>query len=622
MVEKRRGRPLLKQKGDAHPVLYEGLAARSPSIDFDDSIWMLSEDRFATYPNLKRLDWGVALHDGSLLTDPSNRSLLLSMKQCMAALMVHHAKELQSELTIKVTHRRLIVFCRWLSKNGFNGIDIASSDIDEFLTEIADGMKDAHNPRKTLGTYCSVLRRLSKVGHLLSIPMDATVRIPAAKKFFGDRSPHTPKKKLFPDESKFIALVGVALKYAEPWVDDFLSLRESYIDAVNAMENPSPSNTDALWRALVGQAPLPLVEQLAAVGWSEIEGRRVASRLVTQIYNACYLLVAAFTGMRQGEVLTLRSNCVEWVPQSDGRSYAYLVGLRGKRKGSSRGEIGKWVASPAAVRAVELLERLRKPLHCDEITKKLFVAYSVKGLWPINAEKAKLTNLNERCICARLNQLAQDSQVAADWHFTSQQIRRSFARFVVMRDKRGLLALSAQYGHLHWAITDSAYVGTDLGLEALIAEQDLQDLSDNLTLLLQADSAAGAGFERLAEMAGKVAERPELLSQQDVDAMVESGVALVPCDWGFCVYRADLSACKGSESGPSAVRRSPDVCASCQNFAVDERSYGWWLDRRARNLDFSRKRGTPWQAILIAKQRVKVCDDVLAKIASAGARRS
>ena len=72
-----------------------------------------------------------------------------------------------------------------------------------------------------------------------------------------------------------------------------------------------------------------------------------------------------------------------------------------------------------------------------------------------------------------------------------------------------------------------------------------------------------------------MAKRPRFRGprlKQDVKSyarlLVESGIVLGVCDWGFCVYRKESSACLGNAIGPNPARREPSTCARCANFAV------------------------------------------------------
>jgi hypothetical protein len=73
----------------------------------------------------------------------------------------------------------------------------------------------------------------------------------------------------------------------------------------------------------------------------------------------------------------------------------------------------------------------------------------------------------------------------------------------------------------------------------------------------------------------------QALGSQGVYArvLVDAGLTLGVCDWGFCVYRDEYSACRGDAFGPNLERREPSTCARCKNFVVSSEHRSYWLDQ-------------------------------------------
>ena len=93
-------------------------------------------------------------------------------------------------------------------------------------------------------------------------------------------------------------------------------------------------------------------------------------------------------------------------------------------------------------------------------------------------------------------------------------------------------------------------------------------------------SGHSIGFQlRMASTAIELlAKRPRFRGgrlKQDIKSyarlLVDTGLVLGVCDWGFCVYREEHSACLGNAFGPNPARREPSACARCKNFAVSDR---------------------------------------------------
>jgi hypothetical protein len=80
--------------------------------------------------------------------------------------------------------------------------------------------------------------------------------------------------------------------------------------------------------------------------------------------------------------------------------------------------------------------------------------------------------------------------VARPWRFSCHQFRKTFARFVAVGDKTGLLALKQHFKHVSIAMTDR-YVGRDLELLELVDAEKQHGIRQALDELLGADCLAG-----------------------------------------------------------------------------------------------------------------------------------
>ena len=71
-------------------------------------------------------------------------------------------------------------------------------------------------------------------------------------------------------------------------------------------------------------------------------------------------------------------------------------------------------------------------------------------------------------------------------------------------------------------------------------------------------------YDRVSPNAEIVAKRPRFRGsrmKQDLRSyarlLVDAGLVLGVCDWGYCVYREEHSACLGNATGPNPARREP-----------------------------------------------------------------
>ncbi|WP_454693499.1 hypothetical protein [Achromobacter aegrifaciens] len=153
------------------------------------------------------------------------------------------------------------------------------------------------------------------------------------------------------------------------------------------------------------------------------------------------------------------------------------------------------------------------------------------------------------------------------WALTTHQGRKTFARFAALRDRSALFALAQHLGHRERAVTDQGYCGSDYRLNLFVAPQ----------------AAPGLGGRAGAQI---IARRPRFRGarlKQDIKSyarmLVDAGLILGVCDWGFCVYREDSSAFLGNATGPNPARREPSTCARCANFVVSSAHRSYWTDQ-------------------------------------------
>jgi len=84
------------------------------------------------------------------------------------------------------------------------------------------------------------------------------------------------------------------------------------------------------------------------------------------------------------------------------------------------------------------------------------------------------------------------------------------------------------------------------------------------------------------------------------------------CDWGYCVYRRESSACLGDDRGPNPALRTESTCITCANFAVTDKHRPVWEARHRRNLDLLLHPMLDAESRVLAQTRVTECERVLA----------
>jgi hypothetical protein len=167
------------------------------------------------------------------------------------------------------------------------------------------------------------------------------------------------------------------------------------------------------------------------------------------------------------------------------------------------------------------------------------------------------------------------------WQLTAREARKTFARFAALRDRTGLHALAQQLGHRDRSTTDSGYAGTDY------------------------------------------AKRPQFRGARMKDdiktyarTLVEAGLVLGVCDYGYCVYREEYSACRGNAAGPNPIYREPSTCTRCLNFAVSAPHRPYWLGQVRRCEALLNEPALPTQTLKIVRERLEEARGMLRSIDS------
>lgn len=93
--------------------------------------------------------------------------------------------------------------------------------------------------------------------------------------------------------------------------------------------------------------------------------------------------------------------------------------------------------------------------------------------------------------------------------------------------------------------------------------------------------------------------------------LAETGLTLGVCEWGYCIYREEFSACHGSATAPDPVRREPSTCVRCKNFSVTEEHRPYWRDQVDRYDRLLNDPRLPTQTLKISRARLEEARTVI-----------
>jgi hypothetical protein len=183
--------------------------------------------------------------------------------------------------------------------------------------------------------------------------------------------------------------------------------------------------------------------------------------------------------------------------------------------------------------------------------------------------------------------------------------------------------LAQQLGHRERAETDHGYAGSDYRLNQEIDAEILQQSINAWEHMLAAPGLGGRAGEEI------VANRPRFRGKrmkEDLASyarlLVDAGLVLGICDWGFCVYREEHSACLGNAAGPNPARREPSTCARCKNFAVSQRHRPYWVEQVHRCERLLDEPALPRQTLRLVRTRLDEARSLIRTIDSDAKERS
>ena len=422
--------------------------------------------------------------------------------------------------------------------------------------------------------------------------------------------PYTPDEIAVPLISGAIALLG------DP-ADQILALRDRLEDLYRH-HRPLHRGRVLSWhirRAMLAE-PCPCADRYPNAEWPL---RRLAFML-DRLGDACFVVIAYLVGARASEILRLEEGCLERRPaDGDGEEHVYLVGTITKTSRTEHGDIHRWLAPEPVQRAIVILERLSAPLRELSGEKNLWLHQLGRGRSPLPTAMA-ISRLRPPMVNVRLNErfapfLSLPDRQGGTWRVTTYQGRKTFSRFIGRRDRTGLTALQRHLGHIHRAMTDRAYVGTDFELAELIDDQTAEETRKALEDLLLAPHVAGKAGVMLSERSPfRGRTRQGDVNVYITEILAETDMRLGVCDWGYCLYRRETSACLGGEREPNPLLRTQSTCSTCANFAVTDRHRPVWEARLERNTTLLQREDLDGESRALAEVRIKESRQILKQL--------
>lgn len=272
---------------------------------------------------------------------------------------------------------------------------------------------------------------------------------------------------------------------------------------------------------------------------------------------------------------------------------------------------------PSAVRAIDVIQRVLQPwreIAYDKQNRELlFVTWGKAGRAfprsPYDIEpmsSATLGLLQKTFISSSIDWCElPDDPVLARYKATvgmciiSHQWRKNYARFVFQVNRKMIPAVARQFKHLSLAMTEQAYIGTDIGLIEDVAIENRRMTVDLLLQKLRGDGPRHEGRmgklleqykHNLGQIVGETHENARVMLEQwcssrDLKIFFHGYGSCIP---GLAPSEAEChkqeKTVHWANNEPNYSRREPSVCAGCYLFIVGPENVAYWLDRYVRNM--------------------------------------
>ncbi|WP_081336133.1 site-specific integrase [Burkholderia vietnamiensis] len=580
--------------------------------DAGRTVWRIKASRLQPDGDLK-VSWGDVI-PARVGTKHQRHVLLSSAKKLYLSMYgpANPKRKSYSPTTLCQGFSRLRTIIRWMvAKDIWRFSDIDADHLLEFFREV--------KPRGSLPCETTVSRWIYEFSIMWELrgkyPYPICVDIAVLENEIRTRvrtRPARPWSAL--DEDVAFALIRDGLS----WLDQFGAfMRDVVCDAWNESEKSvglrrwERRKCSKTFYSAIATHPgyLKLCDSLTIT--APVHQTLGLALSVTE--GACVFLLLVLVGFRASELIALNVDCLTTDGADNDFPLMYLNGPAAKKRGAMR----RWVAGDPVPRIVEYLVGLTSFRISNNSGAEALLLQRPTGA-PMFMHGRRRPRWTPGVLMKRLRMFAAKGVRAGAVQAASihpHMLRKTFAQLAVKRDKSRLESVAAQLGHAYRSFTDDCYVRPDHELFRLLAEQDRLELARGLEQLLTCNSLGGKAASAIERIRGRAAGfqgRKSLTAL--VSDLIDKGVQLAPCDWGYCVYSKAHSACRGDDRGPNEVYRSPDVCGGCRNFVVTAEHRSWWETRVRDEEAFLARPALPEQTRLLVDGRLRTSRNVLTQL--------
>jgi integrase len=546
---------------------------------FGDDLWDLGSLNFLKNRSARTwvIGFGITLADGSTLTEPANAALYLGFKEYLYARLHNPPNGYPPVKPYTIVHEfnLLVTFIRWMIIEDMTAYSqLRPKDIEiDFLaflkkttTHIGNSKTAVHRSEMRVYRILAVVQRL---WYFRERTTDSLTFNPFAGKSpfavlgLKHNQSHENTTPVIPDEV-MEPLAITALDYVRTYSADILHARSVADDCARRFEEQYGRKiraTDKDYcrylnqiKAILSTVPISTKPDANEPWRPHFVTPPEVRREEHLLFIACYIVVAWLTGMRDSEITSMREGCLYRERSSDGVVERYRIrGTLFKNMPDKKGREETWVAIEPVAKAIEVLERLTKPLRLQSGKKDLFLA----GKWGINVPSTSSINDGLRLFARHVGAPLVDGK---PWRLSTRQFRRTLARWIARRPF-GEIAGMMQFKHIQMA-TFEGYVGSDPGWrkdleqEKLIA--DIERLEDLEIDILNGTVAGPKGLELVESFRGIAGDRRDDDERYMLKHLAKT---LFVGPFNLCFYEPAFALCQ--QHAPEKDRYTP-ITSHCQ----------------------------------------------------------
>lgn len=435
--------------------------------------------------------------------------------------------------------------------------------------------------------------------------------------------------------------------------EDVIQLQYAYLEAraeirgpsgISGLQNARRVIENFQFSTLPGESlpwHEPLHEVTAETYWNDAADLRPSQRLrglILVIRNAAAIVLQSCSGIRINEMCSITAGinaetglpaCISVRTSHSGTSELFYLRAMLRKTRATPTETEWLIGSrpvgdpwtPPTVRAVAVLQRLYAPWRAlagndTRVGNSLLVSFTGKlglprvseSIGPITTEVllygqkdfvrqfVDLSNLPNKNVRGEDLGRYRDSQGTC---ITTHQWRKTYARYLFRTNNYLMQAISQQFKHLSFAMTEKAYIGND---PTMLRDLDTAHVRESVEFWIQ--FGAGTTMPVAGRMGTTIARhRSEIETLMHGKSPDESQEAIR--NWvlrhdlrifhnadGKCVMRLDPSKARCHELAgtkdwknlaPAYAYRDTSTCLGCQAFAIDGTHSDFWVQRYREN---------------------------------------